>query len=229
MAAVLGVDGDRRGWIGVVLEAGRFRSAHLTSSLEDQLAAVAGRGEGVDVVAIDMPIGWADGIRQADAMVRKLLPGKASSVFNSPPAVVRDTSSHAEANAQAKAVTGKGLSAQSWALVAKIKEATRFARSSEIKVVEAHPELSFAMMAGGIPAGPSKQSWAGHRDRIDRLARVGIQIPDDLDGAGVAGIADVVDAAAVAWTAARVATGAATSLPDPPEVDIDGMPLAVWY
>ena len=43
-----------------------------------------------------------------------------------------------------------------------------------------------------------------------------------------AGVADVLDAAAVAWTAMRVATGRAHSLPDPPEVFSDGWPAAIW-
>ena len=39
---------------------------------------------------------------------------------------------------------------------------------------------------------------------------------------------DVLDAAAVAWTAGRVVNGDAFSLPDPPELDPEGRPVAVW-
>jgi predicted RNase H-like nuclease len=149
-------------------------------------------------------------------------------VFSSPPAAVRSASSYAVANERARAATGKGLSAQSWALVPKIEAATDFARVSLVRVVEAHPELCFATMADGVPIRAPKPSWAGHRARCRRLESVGLAIPDDLGDAGRAGAPDVLDAAAVAWTAQRLADGRARSLPDPPEVDPEGMPVAIW-
>jgi predicted RNase H-like nuclease len=45
---------------------------------------------------------------------------------------------------------------------------------------------------------------------------------------GASGLDDVYDAAAMAWTARRVARGEAVSLPDPPEVFSDGIPSAIW-
>ncbi|MFI5068890.1 MAG: DUF429 domain-containing protein [Streptosporangiales bacterium] len=38
----------------------------------------------------------------------------------------------------------------------------------------------------------------------------------------------MLDAAVVAWTARRVAAGAARSLPHPPERFSDGIPCAIW-
>ncbi|MFD8862917.1 DUF429 domain-containing protein, partial [Streptomyces sp. NPDC059590] len=40
---------------------------------------------------------------------------------------------------------------------------------------------------------------------------------------------DVMDAAAAAWSAHRIALGTAVSLPDPPETTRDGLPVAIWY
>jgi predicted RNase H-like nuclease len=61
------------------------------------------------------------------------------------------------------------------------------------------------------------------------LADAGIQIADDFGEAGRhAAVDDVLDAGAAAWTAARVADGAATPLPDPPVVYSDGWPTAIW-
>ena len=45
------------------------------------------------------------------------------------------------------------------------------------------------------------------------LARHGIQLPDHLGDAGEAGPDDVLDAAAAAWSAQRIATGHASRLP----------------
>jgi predicted RNase H-like nuclease len=39
---------------------------------------------------------------------------------------------------------------------------------------------------------------------------------------------DVLDAAAVAWTANRIAVGIASTLPDPPE-QVGGRRVAIWY
>lgn len=54
-------------------------------------------------------------------------------------------------------------------------------------------------------------------------------LPDDLGAAGRTPPDDVLDAAAAAWTAHRIAHGRAHSLPDPPEHDADGRPVAIWH
>jgi predicted RNase H-like nuclease len=38
---------------------------------------------------------------------------------------------------------------------------------------------------------------------------------------------DILDAAAVAWSASRIASGQASSLPDPPQTA--GVPIAIWF
>ena len=40
---------------------------------------------------------------------------------------------------------------------------------------------------------------------------------------------DVVDAAAVAWTARRIAAGQAEVVPDPPQTDVTGREIAIRY
>ena len=94
-------------------------------------------------------------------------------------------------------------------------------------VVEVHPELSFQEMAGGrLPA--SKATWSGLIARRELLQQHGIDLPDDIGTAGLrAGPDDVLDAAAAAWTAVRVASSTARSLPNPPQ-DLDGVAAAIW-
>jgi predicted RNase H-like nuclease len=60
------------------------------------------------------------------------------------------------------------------------------------------------------------------------LARAGISLPDDLAAAGTVPADDILDAAAVAWTAARIARGQAASFPDPPQPDDARHPIAIW-
>jgi predicted RNase H-like nuclease len=39
---------------------------------------------------------------------------------------------------------------------------------------------------------------------------------------------DILDAAAVAWSATRIARGQADSFPRPPQPDDTGQPIAIW-
>ncbi len=39
---------------------------------------------------------------------------------------------------------------------------------------------------------------------------------------------DVLDAAAVAWSAGRIAHGQAVCVPDPPQTGDRGQPIAIW-
>ena len=59
--------------------------------------------------------------------------------------------------------------------------------------------------------------------RLSLLATAGIRLPADQRGI------DVLDAAAVAWSARRIALGSAAVLPDPPETGADGVQIAIRW
>jgi predicted RNase H-like nuclease len=83
-------------------------------------------------------------------------------------------------------------------------------------------------MNGG-PLTSRKRTCDGRRERLELLAREGVHIDDGALGRCPAPDDDVLDAAAVAWSAQRIASGRACSFPDPPERDTDGRPVAIWY
>jgi predicted RNase H-like nuclease len=94
-----------------------------------------------------------------------------------------------------------------------------------VQVIEAHPEVSFAEMVG-VPIVASKKDPAGQQARLTALHGVGIAAPTNpVRGAA---LDDLLDACAVAWTAARYANGEAISLPDPAERFSDGLDAAIW-
>jgi predicted RNase H-like nuclease len=93
------------------------------------------------------------------------------------------------------------------------------------RIFEVHPELSFAEMAGGPLV--SKKTWNGVMRRRALLAANGIELPDELPTAGRVPIDDVLDAAAVAWTTARIARETARCLPENPPIQ-DGRSIAIW-
>jgi predicted RNase H-like nuclease len=223
---VLGVDACPEGWIGIRLDASIAVSAFCASTIHE----LVGAARRVDVVGIDIPIGLPTDLpRQAEVLARRLVGPRASSVFTPPPRAVLEAPTHAEASAVSRRLIGQGVTQQAYRLVPKILQVDDWLPSAGVPVVEVHPEVSFAAMAGAVLAEP-KTTWPGFQLRRRLLADVGIWLAGDLGLAGLrVGADDVLDAAAVAWSAQRVVRGEAVSLPDPPEVLGSGQVAAIWY
>lgn len=180
-------------------------------------------------VGIDIPIGLPDaGRRISDSLVRARLPGRASTLFSTPTRAAAEQEDFPTALRVQQELTGAGLSKQAFNLCDKILDVDRWLPAAPCRVVEVHPELSFAVMHGAALAAP-KKTWTGMRHRMALLDSVSLRVPADLGDLGTrAGTDDVLDAAAVAWTAMRVLREQAESIPDPPERFSDGWPAAVW-
>lgn len=223
--AVLGVDACKAGWVGLRLDGDMIPEAFCASTIEE-LAATAGP---VEVIGIDIPIGLpASGVRQAEALARVLVGPRASSVFTPSPRAVLEAPTHAEASALCRTLTGRGVTQQAYALGPKILEVDDWLGRTKTQVVEVHPEVSFATLAGTVLREP-KSTWAGFHLRRRLLADAGIVLNGDLGLAGLrVGVDDVLDAAVAAWSAQRVLKGQAESLPDPPEVVGRGRLAAIW-
>ena len=218
MGAVLGVDGCRAGWVGVRWD---DTTEVLVAPTIAELVAAAGP---VDAVAIDNPIDLpADVPREAERLARRRLPGRASTVFNAPAAAVLDVVDYPTANAANRTALGVGLSKQAWYLVPKIRDVHDWLTTSpSMPVVEAHPEVCFAAMNGGVLVD-GKTTAAGEALRRSLLGAHGLDVVAER-GCGV-GVDDVLDAAATAWTARRYADGVAERLPPEPR---DRRHPAIW-
>ncbi|MFJ3406488.1 DUF429 domain-containing protein [Promicromonospora sp. NPDC090134] len=223
MVRVLGVDVAKKYWVAVASDLRAYADLTLTG-----LLAAADADGPVEVVGIDMPIGMPDGVgyRRADVLAREAVGPRRSSVFMTPPRAALTAPNYAAALEIARRISGKGISRQAWALGPRILEVDAVVRSVDRRIVEVHPELSFATLAGShLPA--SKSTWAGLEDRRALLSGVGYTLPADLGWPGqVSGPDDVLDAAAACWTAQRVAEGAAVRHPDPPEM-LDGISACI--
>lgn len=225
--AVLGVDGCKEGWVGIVLDDGGPPRAVCAASIAE-VVALAGA---VAVVAVDMPIGLpVAAARSCDLLAKQALGRRSSSIFLTPVRAALEAPDHEAGTARSRAVTGMGISRQAFGLGSKILEVDAWCRTTSLVVVEAHPELSFAALAGGPPVPDPKTTWAGMARRRRLLADAGIELADDLGlGGRKVAVDDVLDAAAVAWTARRVLAGTAVSRPDPPEVVSPlELPAAIW-
>ena len=211
---VAGVDGYRRGWVAVSLDPSGDVEVSTHASFVEVLALRA------QVIAVDIPIDPSGrGARPADAAARAFVRSRASSVFPTPPRAALEARTFAEANERARTITGRGISQQAFALARKILEVHELAAVDE-RVIEMHPEVSFCALAGG-PLPHSKHSAEGLAQRRSLLAAAGIALPAAYSGVPEA---DLLDAAAGAWSAARYAGSTAQAFP-PEHTDRLG---AIW-
>ena len=222
---VTGVDACRRGWVGVSLEAAGLVTVRVDASLAALLAPALDAGGGT-IVGIDMPLGLLEkGWREADKAARALLGPRRSSVFAIPPRAVWAEASYPAANRRCRELTGQGFSAQAWGLRTKLLEANQYRETCGHPLYEVHPELAFGAIAGQ-PLAVSKHAAAGRDVRRELVARAGIEIPAQTQATF---LGDVLDAAAVAWSARRIAMGRAITIPGEPQRDRQGREIAIRY
>jgi predicted RNase H-like nuclease len=236
-ASVTGIDSCAGGWVAVTLsadaDAGALSAVSVTVARTlDGLGLGVGL-DGAGVIGIDMPLGLlAAGWRTADLLARRALGRRGSCVFAIPPRPVWEQPAYANANQNCRELTGRGMSIQAWGLRGKLLEADAFRRAAVPPLCEApplyevHPELAFAALAAGTPLADSKHTRAGLAIRRALLAQAGIVVPPRVPGAAED---DLLDAAAVAWSARRVAAGAAVTLGDPAQRADDGREIAIRY
>jgi len=226
-AAVVGVDGCAAGWVAVTLRPGHPAAAVVSVAVAATLDGLPLAG----VTGIDMPLGLlAAGWRDADTLARRALGRRGVTVFPVPPRPVWECQTYTEANRTCRDLTGKGFSIQAWGLRRKIAEAEEYRRQAvtapcPVQLYEVHPELSFTALAGA-PLPDSKHTRVGLTIRRELLAKAGITLPAKVSGAGEN---DLLDAAAVAWSARRIAAGQAITMTNPAQRADDGTEIAIRY
>ena len=216
---VLGVDGCKGGWIGVVLE----DECHPAAAFGKDIAELVAWAGDLDAIGIDIPIHLNDDSdRPCDAAARRALSPHGSRVFNAPVSAVLQCATYAEANQVSGRLLGKKISKQTWNLVPKIADVDRWLPLAPCAVFEVHPELAFGAMHGQV-ISESKKSREGASLRERALAEHGIRVPTEVRRSD-----DLFDACAVAWSTLRIARGEGTRLPDDPPI-VRGSLQAVWY
>lgn len=223
MVRVAGVDACKQGWVAVLVDDDQVEDVLTFASFRPLLGSLSDR----DAIGVDIPIGMPQtASRRADREARRFVGSRAPSVFDTPPRAVLEAPTYEEARNISLSKYGRGVSVQSYRLREKLLDVDR-ARFGH-PIFEVHPEVSFCGLAGK-PLAHSKRSWNGQMLRRRLLMGAGLALPDELDDAAAVAVDDVLDAAVVAWSAMRIARGAAISIPDPPEDDERGYPMAIWY
>jgi predicted RNase H-like nuclease len=225
MRGLFGVDGCRGAWIAASREPdGQLRVERITG---------LGELRSPRVIAIDIPIGLPEaGGRRCDLEARAVLGARRSSIFPAPIRPMLDAATRAEAAGIGRAVDGRSISAQAWAIVPKIREIDAVLRADRTLrriVAEVHPEVIFFEMSPGAPLA-SKKSPIGAAQRVALLVReFGASVTTVVSEAKRLRCAsdDIVDAIACLWTASRIANGTARTRPGDPPRDACGLPMRI--
>ena len=204
---------------------GEYCEATVFNSLRDFIET----NTSFEVLAVDIPIGLPEGTacRGCDYAAREYLKPNTSSVFITPPRCILAAPTYQEANEISWRKYNRGVSAQAFALGARILEVEPVA-ANDNRLVETHPEACFREMKNR-PLAYTKKSWNGQMERRRLLQRHGIRVPNYLRQAGGVPPDDLLDAAAAAWTAWRVANGEAKVLPDSAAGCARSRRGVIWY
>ena len=213
------MDGVPGGWVIAVVS-----DACVRWSVQPDAAAVLAATRHCAAVGVDIPLGLPAGRarRACDTLTAARLGRARSSVFPAPPREVLAAPDYAQACVVARTLTGRAISLQTFHIMSKIAEWDAVALPN--RVVEVHPELALRTLAPATDFAP-KKSARGAGQRIAALSRwvdPAVALGDLPTGAR---LDDVLDALAVAWSAARWARGAAEVLGD--ERDARGRPMRV--
>jgi predicted RNase H-like nuclease len=233
---VRGVDGCPAGWIAVTISA--------SGAIDPLIKVFTEFGDLVEAhrVAVDMPIGLParveGGGRGPEQAVRPLLGERQSSVFSIPSRSAVYAQDYAEACALAFATSNppRKISKQAFFLFHKIREIDELLRMRpELRhtVYEVHPEVAFWHLNGRHPVPlpkkvKSRPSQPGLAYRTDLLVAAGFPKAALERAPRGAGLDDLLDAAASALVARRIAAGLAEPYPNPPGHDDEGNVMAIW-
>lgn len=234
---VAGVDGCPAGWVMVLAPAAGPPVARIERSFAAILAAVGAP----DIIAVDMPIGLPDMITDAsqarEREARAGLGARQSSLFTVPCRAALEAEEFRAACAinRARSFNGKAISKQMFHLFPKIREIDALMTPAlAARVHEAHPEVAFWAMNGcRALATPKKIKGSPNPDGLEeriRLLTAVAGFPDAFlrvaPGRGC-GPDDLLDAAACAWSARRIARGEAIVFPAQPLSDGRGLPMTI--
>jgi len=228
-----GIDAGPGGWVVARADTGLGRVAFECLERLDELFREAAAGR--LTVAIDIPIGLPEsGARRCDLEARRRLGApRAASVFPPPCRTALAAASFGAACAANRKACGRGLTRQAFELLPRLRQVDALITPAlQQHVREAHPEVTFAVLAGGGGLRFPKTTAAGRRERLD-LLRPFLGPLDLLDarralGREAARPDDLLDAAACLVTALRVRQERAVVLPDgPPERDARGLRMEI--
>jgi predicted RNase H-like nuclease len=226
-----GVDSCPAGWLVVTQLPGLTPEAFVCRTASDIVERLHPDAR----IAIDIPIGLPEaGLRDCDLQARQLLGyPRMSSVFHAPIRPVLEAADYRTACAIRYRVEGKKMSQQAFHIIPKIREMDALLQRNPLlnsRMVEVHPEVSFAQWNGGVVFKNGKKTPAGRSERRDLIEQRWPGIVDrlrrELKG-NAYNLDDLHDALAALWTAGRWTDGDAFELGSPQARDENQLPMRI--
>ncbi len=251
MSMCYGVDGCPGGWVCARATLG---GSDFSIMLYRRFATLLDSLDSDGTVAVDIPVGLtAAGPRDCDQAARRYLGfPRSASVFTAPIRPALRARSWEHACRIRERVDRKRFQRQAYGLFPKVREVDTLLRAHpryQRQVFEAHPEVTFTALNGGLAMAHSKKRAAGRKERIavierclgpgaiscyETACRERASAPRSAQkrgGLSVKNVArdDLIDALALVWTARRIARGEAEQLPGHPERDPMGIRMNIHY
>jgi len=223
----VGIDGCRGGWLTAVICKGELK-LYKFGSLDAIMEELS-----FDACLIDMVIGLQGNETQVrpDGMARKILKGRASTVFPAPcrKAVYGGTKEERlQANVE---VLHKRFPSQTDAIIPKMREVDEFLQVNtqyKNRLLESHPEVCFARLNGGV-LSTSKHDMEGIRERAAVIAgylpEVTVEWIVEAAGKMKCNADDVADSVCLAVVANLLMQGKTESIPSEPMKDDTGLQM----
>jgi predicted RNase H-like nuclease len=172
VADFYGIDGCPAGWFFVGID--REDAFHF--GVLERFSDVTLFADQAVLTLVDIPVGLVSAgtsERVCDKQARKLIKPRGSSVFPAPARAALSEQGYREGSEANFNAVGRRLSAQSWAIVPKIREVDQYMRSANIqhKLREMHPEVAFWALNDRAPLQTAKKQRAGALERLDVLSR----------------------------------------------------------
>lgn len=235
---VMGIDGCKGGWVATLRPLAGGEPERVVSATLAPLLAMPD----LAAIAVDMPIGLPEHIgpegRGPEKALRPFLGARQSSVFSVPARSAVYATDYGDANRCSLKTSDppRKVSKQCFFLFPKIRELDALLRSDpelSARVHECHPEGAFMAMNGmqslAEPKKVKGQVYApGMAERIGLLTKIAGFPAAFLDSAPKGAMRDdVLDSAACAWSAARIARGEALCFPENYALDPHGLRIVI--
>ncbi len=230
----VGIDGCKGNWLAVAIdgdcyEVNKFKTINEICNAYDNAVSIL-----IDI-PIGLPMTRMEADKRPDQLLRRLMKGKASSVFSVPcrQAIYEDDQS--KARKENLAALGRSLSAQSLGICKAIKHVDAFLQEYPMwkgRLLESHPEYIFAVLNGGNAVIEKKTDAIGQKKRLDLLTKHYNQseavVNEFLSAVnGRKKIDDVIDALGLAVTGQLGVERGFRSIPEKAERDSTGLEMQI--
>ncbi|WP_436923619.1 DUF429 domain-containing protein [Halosimplex amylolyticum] len=232
----VGVDWSDGPWFAVAFDRDGFDHAAVFGEIGDLWVRYEERAERV---LVDVPIGLVEEGeegRRCDALAREVLGPMADSLVVPPVREATRKRRYPAAQRVNERKAGRGISERAFAMsdgIAAVDQLLQNVPEASAAFAESHPELCYRAFADE-PLEHSSAYAAGYAERMRTLAQYDRDAPPAVQAAAAAtegyevAVADVLDAVALAYTAAP-GDGALRTLPADPPTDAKGLPMGIAY